>query len=286
MRTEEIADYEQICQQMLTFMHSAPINLFFKDSECRYRFVTDVASVCREGPGRSILGMTDLEVQACSTLGRFYYEDDLKILHTGAPSNYVSEVASPEGTHYFEIRKNPVYLEGKITGIVGIVDDITSRIRMENELKKLSFRDTLTGLYNRTYLDVRGNDLIARMRLPITVIMGDCNYLKEVNDNLGHDYGDLLIKRVARVLRATLAASCPIIRIGGDEFLILCDQTTARQAEPLIRQFQAALQAGSDDKLKLDVAFGYHTTEKGPFDLQTAYHLADQDMYQNKHRNR
>ena len=286
MVQDESFDYKSCCESILAFMKNAPVNLFFKDTECRYRFVSDVCNMLNGGDEHSVLGKTDLEVQVYPEFGQFYYEDDLKILRTGEGSQYVSEIPTPEGTLYFDIRKNPVFHAGKIIGIVGITEDITARVQMENELKELSYHDTLTGLYNRNYLDVKKDKLIASIQLPVTVIMGDCNYLKRVNDTIGHDYGDMLIKRAARIIRATVPESCSVIRLGGDEFLILCGQTSARQAQELIQRVQSALKAGSDDRLDLSVAFGFHTTEEGAFDLHAAYHLADQDMYQNKHRDR
>ena len=103
--------------------------------------------------------------------------------------------------------------------------------------------------------------------MPITIIMGDCNYLKRVNDAYGHEYGDLLLKRVGRVIRENLPPESVALRMGGDEFLIACSHFSAEEAEQLIERLHGELARQSDDRLKLDVAFGYHTVTEGPFDL-------------------
>ena len=285
MTEESTFDYKTYCETILAFMKNAPVNLFFKDTECKYRFVTRHCNMVY-GDDDYILGKTDPEVQVYPEFGKLYYEDDLKILATGTGSEYVNEIPTPEGVRYFEIRKNPVTYNGKIVGIVGLVDEITDRMQMEKELEQLSFRDTLTGLYNRNYFDRKGQEQLDKAAFPVTVIMSDCNYLKRVNDTYGHEYGDLMLKRVARILRQNLAPENSVIRIGGDEFLLLCQNCTAPQAELLIQRLEQKLAAESDDRLPLSVAFGACTLEHAPADLQAAYHEADHTMYQNKHKNR
>ena len=278
-------DYKSYCESLLAFMKSAPVNLFFKDTECKYRFVTRHCNMVY-GDDDSILGKTDPEVQVYPEFGNLYYEDDRKILRTGEGSHYVNEIPTPEGTRWFEIRKNPVIVDGKVVGIVGLVDEITARVKMEKEMEELSYRDTLTGLYNRNYFDRKGQEFLNKAAFPVTAIMSDCNYLKRVNDTYGHDYGDLMLKRVARILRESLAAENIVIRVGGDEFLMLCQNCTAPQAAVLIHQLESRLAAESDDRLPLSVAFGSYTLAGTSTSLQGDYHEADHIMYQNKHRDR
>mgnify|MGYP002524513355 CR=1 FL=1 len=278
-------DYKSYCENILAFMKSAPVNLFFKDTECKYRFVTRHCNMVY-GDDHSILGKTDLDVQVYKEFGRLYYEDDKKIIATGIGSHYVNEIPTPEGVRYFEIKKNPVFLNGKVVGIVGTADETTPRVRMEKELEQLSYRDTLTGLYNRNYFDRKGQEFLDQAAFPVTAIMSDCNYLKRVNDTYGHEYGDLMLKRVARILRENLAEENIVIRVGGDEFLMLCQNCTAPQAAVLVQQLERRLAAESDDRLPLSVAFGAYTMEHAPVSLRLAYHEADHIMYQSKHKNR
>lgn len=275
-------------EELLTFLQSTPATLFFKDTQCRYLFLSrpdSMAPVKRERQEK-VLGRTDLELWDDPERGRFFYEQDRHVLESGQYTQYISEVQRDDGPGYFQIKKNPVVMDGKIVGIVGFIDDITERVRLEKQAEELSIHDSLTGLYNRNFLTVKGPARLQQATLPISVIMGDCNYLKRVNDTYGHEYGDLLLKRVARVLQENLPPESVALRVGGDEFLLVCNHFLEKDAEALIERLQSELKRQSDDRLKLDVAFGHHTVTEGPFDYEKAYHKADRDMYRNKHRNR
>ena len=185
-------------EEVMTFLRSTPANLFFKDTECRYLFISDVRTFFPYGEGQEedVLGKTDLEIWSSEEQARFYYEQDQKVLATGKGTSFITEVPRKDGTAYYQIKKNPVVLEGKIIGIVGLISDITERVRLEKQAENWAVHDDLTGLYNRNYLKVKGAEQLKEAVMPVTIIMGDCNYLKRVNDAYGHEYGDLLLKRV------------------------------------------------------------------------------------------
>lgn len=272
--------------RVLSFMENAPGNIFFKDTECKYRFVTELCCVLNGGKEHSVIGKTDLEIQVFPDLGRIYYEDDKKILATGEGSEFISEFPFETGSLYYEIKKSPVIENGKIIGIVGVVTDITKLIRLENELKELSFKDKLTGLYNRNYMESRSKNYVRENDFPATLIMADCNYLKTVNDTLGHEYGDMLLRQVAKAIEETVPEGCIPMRIGGDEFLILCPKFTADMAEKLIAKIKQCFVSKSNNILTLDAAFGYYTAEDDTLTFDEALRLADQAMYEDKRKSR
>ena len=137
-------------------------------------------------------------------------------------------------------------LEGKIIGIVGLIGDITERVRLEKQAENWAVHDDLTGLYNRNYLKIKGAEQLKGAIMPITIIMGDCNYLKRVNDAYGHEYGDLLLKRVGRVIRENLPPESVALRMGGDEFLIACSHFSGRRGRTADRE--AARGAGPPER--------------------------------------
>lgn len=272
-------------EEVLMFMRSAPANIFFKDTACRYRFVSNECALLKGRQGE-VYGKTDLEIQIDRSRGQFYYEQDRRVLATGKGCEYVTQLELGGDQRWYQIKKNPVYLEGQLVGIVGFIDDITSRIALEKQIEELSFKDPLTGLYNRTYLEVRVKPALKAAKLPVTVIMADCNYLKKTNDTYGHEYGDLLLKRVARILRSALPEGCTALRIGGDEFMILCEDCDEQKGKELVEDIQRRFAKESDDRIPLSVAFGAHTTAAGAFSFAEAYRRADRAMYEHKRKMR
>ena len=183
------------------------------------------------------------------------------------------------------LAQNVVIIKGELVGIVGIVDEITERKRLEKEVERLTFHDSLTGLYNRNYLELHEKTYIEAAAYPISFIMVDCNHLKETNDQQGHKAGDLLLQQTAQVLSRALPEGSLAVRMGGDEFLLLCPGCSAAQAETLIREMQTRLADASDAQLPLSAAFGASTLDSAPADAQgyqEAYQRADNAMYENK----
>lgn len=273
-------------EMMKRFMHSAPVNIFFKDAECKYRFASEICDLVYAGENGSIVGKTDLEVQKFPEMGKMYYEDDKKILATGEGSQYINEFPMEDGESlYFEIKKSAVRDEnGNIIGIVGIVDNVTERVRLEKKVEELSVIDGLTGVYNRNYLKYRVEEKKKKLIFPFTVIMSDCNYLKEVNDQFGHEYGDILLKIVADTLKEEMPEDSPVIRMGGDEFMILGNGITEEKASELMANIQESLKRKSKEKIPLRLAMGSYTVQSKEFSFEEVCHEADLRMYADKKR--
>lgn len=116
-------------------------------------------------------------------------------------------------------------------------NEIKSRIEMESEIRKLAFYDHLTGLPNRRLFNDYLNRKIhesQRNQLPLSVMFLDLDSFKLINDSLGHALGDELISQVAQRLSQTLRISDTISRIGGDEFLIMVQNTRNEKTSEII----------------------------------------------------
>jgi diguanylate cyclase (GGDEF)-like protein/PAS domain S-box-containing protein len=121
----------------------------------------------------------------------------------------------------------------------GILVDITERKNLETLLREQSIRDPLTGCYNRRQL----MDLYARKRAPGEIwgcIYADIDNFKHYNDVYGHAAGDWALLRMSRFLMRYVRAEEPVIRMGGDEFLIILANTTLEDTERVVRRLQAA----------------------------------------------
>lgn len=157
----------------------------------------------------------------------------------------------------------------------------THNISMVKHAEELSYQDKLTGLRNRNYLESRGDSLVNE-DLPVSVIMLDCNYLKRTNDIHGHEMGDELLRRTASVLRQVAGEDCLPMRLGGDEFLLVCPHADAESALGLEQDIRLGLAAVSDEVLTVSASIGVATVETAGNTLADVYRIADHNMYREK----
>ena len=121
-----------------------------------------------------------------------------------------------------------------VRGIVVNLHDITDRKRAEDELVHQAFHDSLTGLANRALFRDRVDHALnrrARTGLDPAVIYLDLDGFKNVNDGLGHDAGDQLLREIARRLQHVVRSGDTVARLGGDEFAILLEESAHVQVE-------------------------------------------------------
>ena len=131
------------------------------------------------------------------------------------------------------VRSAPIIdRQGEILGAVEIFTDITSKKRIERrvgELEGLVYLDSLTGVPNRRYMELRVEQAVqevAQFDRSIGLLMIDLDDFKQVNDKYGHDVGDIALKMLSKVLTQSLRSSNVIGRWGGEEFLVIVSGTT------------------------------------------------------------
>lgn len=122
----------------------------------------------------------------------------------------------------------------EVTHYVATLTDITMRKMAEDELQQLAFYDPLTGLPNRRLLSDRMHRAIAtsaRTRRHCALMFIDLDNFKALNDSLGHDTGDLMLKIVAQRLAISVREGDTVARIGGDEFLVMLENLSENPQE-------------------------------------------------------
>ncbi|WP_405452044.1 diguanylate cyclase [Paenibacillus sp. HJGM_3] len=160
------------------------------------------------------------------------------------------------------------------------------------ESRRLADSDDLTGLYNRRYV-IRAFEEAAKKpeSMPITLLMLDLDHFKQVNDTLGHDAGDLVLKKFASILEHCFRPTDIIGRFGGEEFMVLLTHTNAEQArsaaEYVLKSIREHRFKVKDQTLGCTASLGlaqWNETEREPFE-----HLlrrADQALYEAKRSGR
>ncbi|TMP37256.1 GGDEF domain-containing protein [Pseudoalteromonas rubra] len=122
---------------------------------------------------------------------------------------------------------SPVYNNaGKVIGAVMIFQDVTESRALKRKMNHLAHHDALTGLPNRLLLQdrlIQACKRALRNRHQFAVVFMDLNKFKKINDSLGHDFGDLLLKQIAHRLTDAIRACDTVSRMGGDEFVLLLD---------------------------------------------------------------
>lgn len=124
--------------------------------------------------------------------------------------------------------------------LYGILVDITGRKRLEARLRELSLRDPLTGCWNRRHLEALGRELEARDGATWGVVVLDIDRFKDFNDLHGHAEGDRVLRRMGRFLYRQSRADDPVVRMGGDEFLLLLLEEDAASVESVARRLSKA----------------------------------------------
>ncbi|MDP3011638.1 MAG: diguanylate cyclase, partial [Candidatus Hydromicrobium sp.] len=165
-----------------------------------------------------ILGYSSKEELLSINIPEQFYvsEKDMLTPYRRAKS-FESRLKKKDGSIiWVEIVSRVIYDGSNAVCYGGIVKDITARKESEKEIKYLSFHDKLTDLYNRAYFEEELKRLNTKRQLPLSIVIGDVNGLKLVNDAFGHMEGDKLLKKIARILKSCCREEDIIARWGGD----------------------------------------------------------------------
>jgi len=238
---------QQLAAMLRLMCDNVPDMIWAKDHESRYTFVNKAlcdkllnASSTEEPLGKTFGFFAQRERARHPedaewyTLGQFWLDVDRHTLSRDEPTVF-EESGNVFGKPVsLDIHQAPfIDSYGKVIGTVGSARDITERKAAEVLVHHLAHHDVLTDLPNRALLTDRLHQALAhgrRDRVKLAVLFIDLDRLKPVNDTLGHDVGDLLLKNVADRLRDVVTREADTVaRLGGDEFVILLPRINKEQ---------------------------------------------------------
>jgi diguanylate cyclase (GGDEF)-like protein/PAS domain S-box-containing protein len=180
--------------------------------------------------------------------------------------------------------------DGHVVGSAALLRDVTEEKRLEEELRRLSTTDGLTGLYNRRFLDqTLSTEFVRaqRTKAPLSVIMFDVDHFKRFNDTHGHDQGDRVLQAVAQALRDALRKYDLPCRYGGEEFLAILPNTAGAGALAVAERLRRDIDDMVVDGLQVTISLGVATwPELEVASSEQLVERADQALYLSKEAGR
>ncbi|MEA1961253.1 MAG: diguanylate cyclase [Bacillota bacterium] len=298
LEREEADTLKQMsCQYNATyrqFFQNVPVGLISIDSEGRILDCNDW--IVRES-GLSLENMLGKNVLESPNLA---VADTIKEALKGRPSTYNGEceVLSTRRKLNLSVRFSPNNgNEGVQAGIIGVVEDASKQVELQNDLKALQGRneelekqltflaehDGLTGLFNRIQFEMQLQKLDEEADvLPVALIICDLDGLKRVNDSLGVSVGDECLFNWARIMENSLRDG-ELFRIGGDEFAIVLPGYGEKRANEVYESLKSrALEYNKNVLMPFSVSMGYSVRETSEVRMNEIFKQAEQNMCRQK----
>jgi diguanylate cyclase (GGDEF)-like protein/PAS domain S-box-containing protein len=303
MRTARVEEALRESEERLRLVaNNVPALISYVDREQRYRFSNrtydDWFGIAQE----RMLGRTVAEVFGDDTYARI--KPHFERVLAGEALEF--EFATAEGGRQRTLQVSCVpHLapDGAVLGFYMLANDVTAlkraqedlrfaAIQLQHDARRLEFlahHDTLTGLPNRAMFQERAREAVAHARRhdkTAAVLFIDLDNFKQVNDGLGHDIGDGLLKVIASRLRSCVRGDDFIARIGGDEFCVLLQdiaepREAAAVAQKLIHELGKSYRIG-EHEVSSGASVGIACVPQDGDDVATLLRLADAAMYRAK----
>ena len=289
-------------ERLLLIANNVPALISYVDRDQRYRFSNRTYDDWFGIPYQRMQGRTVSEIFGDEAYGRM--RPDIERCLAGA--NVQFELATGQGAQrrMLQVACVPhLAHSGEVLGFYMLANDVTqlkraqedlryAALQLQHDARRLEFlahHDTLTGLPNRAMFSERAREAVAHARRhqkTAALLFIDLDNFKTVNDTLGHDVGDALLKIISSRLKASVRGDDFIARIGGDEFCVLLqDIADAREAasvaQKLVHELNKPYRIG-DEQVSSGASIGIACVPQDGDDVATLLRLADLAMYRAK----
>ncbi|MCS5421363.1 MULTISPECIES: GGDEF domain-containing protein [Psychrilyobacter] len=211
-----------------------PIPIFYKDREGVYLGCNKAFEGFVKLPREEVIGKTAYELLSKKEAD-LYFQKDQELFNNPGIQIFDGKAASSENDSYIVRFHKATFKndKGEITGLIGVVFDITKEVMQEKYLDKLASYDELTELHNRRKGMLLLEEQIEKSKgdnIPFSVVMMDIDHFKKINDTYGHSYGDEILKEISQVLKNNLRDHDIVFRHGGEEFIYCLPKTDKEEA--------------------------------------------------------
>jgi diguanylate cyclase (GGDEF)-like protein/PAS domain S-box-containing protein len=293
-KRKQAEDKLQVIQlQWSQFLEASPDLMWIKDASGRYVAANKTYYQVESSVNGDVVGKTAAECFPPEKAAR-YMADDRVAIEKGASESEFNVVGVDGKLRNFLTKKVVLRTpDGSVAGTLGISRDITERKQMEQKLEEMATHDFLTGLPNRALLLDRftiAAALAHRNKARLAVMSLDLDKFKSINDTLGHDAGDQVLKVISTRLVRILRASDTFARVGGDEFISVMMETDHIEeataiANKILDSFTEPLSIAGH-QLHLSTSIGIAIYPDDAEDLETLTKKSDAAMYYSKSHGR
>ncbi|WP_159651365.1 sensor domain-containing diguanylate cyclase [Vibrio atypicus] len=268
--------------------------VFVKSRDGMYLYANQLTLELFNTTLENLKGKTDYDFFESELLSDILHSDRM-VYETGQTViNEERTRAIPDGRLriYRAIKKPIVQTESKeVIGLIGVSTDITDMVHMREKLAELANTDELSKLCNRRKLWQHFSSAYqaaTEHQLPLSCIVIDIDHFKQINDRYGHDFGDKVIVELADIIRDNLTSEDCCGRIGGEEFLIVLDNTDIQGAYKIAEQLRMDFLTSPLNNLKspFSISCGVTQITNRDHDFFALYRRADKALYEAKNRGR
>jgi diguanylate cyclase (GGDEF)-like protein/PAS domain S-box-containing protein len=290
---EEIYNHDQFT------LHEVVLNeigsyVFVKNRQGEYLYANQLTLELFNTTLKELKGKTDYAFFEPHMLADILKTDEM-VFNTGQKViNEERALAVTDGRVrvYRAIKQPIIHSKTKqVIGLIGVSTDITDIVELREKLAEQAYTDELTRLYNRrkiwqcfesSYEKARQQDSA------LSCIIIDIDHFKRVNDSFGHDFGDNVIVELANIIHSNLRKSDHCGRVGGEEFLIVLNDTTGKEALDVAERLRHQFLESELNILESPFSLSCGVTQLSPNDSEflDLYRRADDALYKAKHLGR
>ena len=222
-----LAEAQRMTRQLI---EALPVPIFFKGTDGRYLGVNKAWEAYFSTPREAFLGKSVHELYPANReVADRLHAMDQELWDRPGTQVYETSITTPDENQHDAIFYKATFTraDGSVAGLIGTIVDITERKRAEARALHLAHYDELTGLPNRNMFHQRVEHALVQARRSakeLAILFIDLDHFKKINDTLGHEAGDRVLKLIAERLHGCLRESDTVGRLGGDEFVVLLEE--------------------------------------------------------------